>query len=120
MGARSEGASLEVRQQRRVLFGLLRDPVDGGPSPRFHLRQQLARRSATGGRGVDRVAMGTRLGVAEHLVQPRFDPRRDRALQVGGLLVRLRPAEADHRREQPFEQGVASEDPVGCRTSGVG
>ena len=58
--------------------------------------------------------------MAQHLVQPRLDPRRDRALQAGRLLVRFGPAQPDHRREQPFQKRVAAEDAVRRGPPGIG
>ncbi len=113
MGARRQGARLEVRQQRRVLLGLLGDPVDRGVLARFESRSAGCRAGGAGPRGVDRVAVRARLGVAEHLVEPGLDAGRDRALEPGRLLVRLGPAEAHDRGQEPLEQRVASEDRVG-------
>jgi hypothetical protein len=56
--------------------------------------------------------------MAEHLVQASLDPRRQRALEPGRLLVGLRPAEPDHGRQEPLEKGVAAEDRIGSRPAG--
>ena len=51
--------------------------------------------------------------MAQHLVEPRFDARRDRALETHRLVVRFGPAETDDRGQQPLEERVAPEDAVG-------
>ena len=66
---------LEVREQAGVLLGLLGDPVDRRGRAGLHLAQADPGRPATGGLGVDRVAVRAGLGVAEHLVETRLDPR---------------------------------------------
>ena len=58
--------------------------------------------------------------MAEHLVEPGLDARRDRALEARRLLVRFGPAEADDRGQQPLQQRVAAEDAVGGRPARVG
>ena len=113
-----ERPRLEVREQAGVLLGLLGDPVDRRPLAGLDPAERRTRRAPAGGLGVDRVAVRARLGVAEHLVEAGLDPRRDRALEPGGLLIRLRPAEPDDRRQQPLEQRVAAEDRVGGGAAG--
>ena len=103
-----------------VLLGLLGDPVDRRLLAGLDLAERRPGRPPAGGLGVDRVAVRAGLGMAEHLVEAGLDPRRDRALQPGRLLVRLGPAEPDHRGQQPLEQCVATEDRVGGRAAGVG
>ena len=56
--------------------------------------------------------------MSEHLVETRLDPRRDRPLEPHRLFVRLRPAEADDRGQEPLEQRVPAEDAVGRRPPG--
>ena len=101
---------LEVREQARVLLGLLGDPVDRRVPAGLDLAEADAGRALARGLGVDRVAVRARLRVAEQLVEPGLDPRRDRALEAHRLLVRFGPAEADDRRQQPLEQRVPPED----------
>ena len=57
-------------------------------------------------------------GWPEHLVEAGLDAWGDRALETHRLVVGLGPAEADDRGQQPFEQGVASEDAVRGRATG--
>ncbi len=116
--ARRQRARLEVRQQAGVLLGLLGDPVDRRGRTGLHLAQADAGRPATGGLGVDRVAVRARLGVPEHLVEAGLDPRRDGALEAHRLVVRFGPAEADDRGQQPLEQRVPAEDAVGGGPAG--
>ena len=120
MGARRQGPRLEVRQEARVLLGLLGDPVDRGLLAGLDLAERRPGRAAACRLGIDRVAMRARLRVAEHLVEARLDPWRDRALEACRLLVRLGPAEADDRGQQPFEQRVAAEDRVSGGSAGPG
>ena len=111
-------AGLEVGQQPGVLLGLLGDPVDRRPLAALDLAERRALRPLAGGLGVDRVAVRARRRVAEHLVEPGLDARREGALEPGRLLVGLRPAEPDDGRQQPLEQGVAAEDRVGRGPAG--
>ena len=113
VGAGRQRPRLEVRQQARVLLGLLRDPVDGGVASRPRSRSggtpagRLAR-----GLGIDRVAVRAGHRVAEHLVEAGLDPGRDGALEAHRLVVRLGPAETDDRGQQPLEERVPPEDAV--------
>ena len=95
MGARRQRPGLEVGEQAGVLLGLLGDPVDGRPLAGLDLAQADAGRPSLRGLGIDRVAMGARLGMAEHLVESGLDARRDGALEAHRLVVGLGPAEAD-------------------------
>ena len=117
-GARCQRARLEVGQQARVLLGLLGDPVDGGDGPGLHLAQAEAGRPASCGLGVDRVAMRAGLGMTEHLIEASLDARRDRALETHRLVIGFGPAEPDDSGQQPLQQRVPPEDPVGGRSTG--
>src|SRR6185369_16467374 len=61
--ARLEGAGLEIREERLVLFGLLRDPVDGGVLARLQLAERNAGRTSLRRGGIDGVAVRTGLGM---------------------------------------------------------
>ncbi len=94
MGSGRQRPGLEVRQQTGVLLGLLGDPVDRGVGAGLDLAQPDPGRALARGLGIDRVAVGARDRVAEHLVQPGLDPRRDGALEAHRLVVGFGPAEA--------------------------
>ena len=105
MRAGRERPRLEVGQQPRVLLGLLGDPVDRRRVPGLDLAQRRPGRPPARGLGVDRVAVRAGLRVAEHLVEPCLDPRRDRALEPRRLLVRFGPAEARRPRSAATRAG---------------
>ena len=109
----AQATRLKVRQQGRVLFGRLGDPIDRRPLAGLGLRERLAGRPASGDLGIDRVAVRARLRVPEQVVKLLLDARRDGCLQPLRFRVRLRPAEPDDLGEQPLAQGVAPEDAVG-------
>ena len=117
-GVRARASRYESRPG--VLLGLLGDPVDRRPLAGLDLAQRRALRPAAGRLGVDRVAVGTGRRMAQHLVEAGLDPRRDRALEPGRLLVGLRPAEPHDRAEQPLDERVAPEDRVGGRPARAG
>ena len=119
-GARRQGTRFEVGQQARILLGLLGDAVDRGDGPGLHLAQADAGRPTPSGLGIDRVAVRAGLGVTEHLVEAGLDAGRDRTLETHRLVVGFGPAEPDDRGQQPLEQGVTPEDPVGGRSAGRG
>ena len=74
MRTRPERSRLEVRQQAGVLLGLLGDAVDGRALACLDLAERDAFRTARRDCGVDGIAVRARLGVTEHLVEPRLDP----------------------------------------------
>ena len=113
MRAGRQGARLEVREERGVLLGGLGDAVDRRPLPGLELGEREPGGTPLRRGHVDRVAVGARLGMPQELVEASLHARRDRALEPRRLHVRLGPPEADHRRQQPFQEGVAAEDGVG-------
>ncbi len=115
-----EGTRLQVREQAGVLLGFLGDAIDGRTRAGLDLGQADALRPSLRDRGIDRVPVRARLRVAEQLVEAGLDPGRDRALQAHGLLVRLRPAEADDARQQPLQERVAAKDRVRGSAAGRG
>ena len=103
-GPRRQGPRLEIREESGVLLGLLGNSLDRCPAAGFHLVERDARGPPARRRGIDRVAVRAGLGMAEHLIQAGFHAKRDRPLEAGRLLVRLRPAQTDDRRQEPLER----------------
>src|SRR4051812_10389613 len=107
-----EASRLEVREQARVLLGLLGDAVDRRPLPRRDRRERFAAWPAASRLEVDRVAVGARLGMAEELVELGLETRRHRCLESLRLVIRLGPTEPDDLRQEPLAERVSPEDPV--------
>ena len=106
------GACLEIGQEAGVLLGLFGDPVDRRALPGVDRAEGHAGRPAARRFGVDGVAVRAGLRMAQHLVEPRLDTRRDRALEPRRLFVRLRPAQTHDGAQQPFAQRMAPKDAV--------
>ena len=113
---------LEVRQQARVLLGLLGDPAGPSPSsPTPSRRAAIAGRPPAGGLEVDRVAVRARL--RDGPAARRAWPRRAARARPGGASPRRRSRPRSGpttRRQQPLEQRVAAEDRVGGGAAGGG
>jgi GNAT superfamily N-acetyltransferase len=103
----------------RVLLGRLGDPVDRGALAGLGGGERRAGGTTPGGLGIEGVAVGAGLGMAEELIELGLDPWGDRGLEALGLDIGLRPAEPDDLGQQPLAQCVAPEDSVRGGAAGL-